>query len=52
MRIEKKIIPAVYIPAHVKTTKIYEYNELAENVKEELRKEAFDSLDIYSIADD
>lgn len=50
MRIEKKIIPAVYIPAHVKTTKIYEYNELAENVKEELRKEAFDKLDIYDIA--
>ena len=51
MRIEKKIIPAVYVPAHVETTKIYEYSELAENVKDELRKEAFDRLEIYDIVD-
>ncbi|BAL85122.1 hypothetical protein SELR_pSRC300490 (plasmid) [Selenomonas ruminantium subsp. lactilytica TAM6421] len=51
MRIEKKIIPAVYVPAHIETMKIYEYSELADDVKDRLRKEAFDSLDIYDIMD-
>ena len=36
MRIEKKIIPAVYIPAHVETTKIYEFNELSKELQEKL----------------
>ena len=52
MRIEKKIIPALYIPAHVKTTKIYEFDELADDIKKELREKESDRLDIDFIVDE
>ena len=52
MRIEKKIHAAVYIPAHVETIKIYEFDELEENVKKELIDKEFNSLDIDFIVDE
>lgn len=44
MRIEKKIIAAVYIPAHVKTTKYYEFTELNKEIQERLIKEKQDEV--------
>ena len=52
MRIEKKIHAAVYIPAHIETIKIYEFDELAEEVKRELINKEFNNLDIDFIVDE
>ena len=52
MRIEKKIVAAVYIPAHVETIKIYEFDELAQDVQRKLIVKEFNNLDIDFIVDE